>query len=68
VLGRARVGSAGACPGDIVELVAPADDLVEVYAGDALVARGEAVWVAGRWGVRVRQVLAGEGPAVESPR
>lgn len=57
VLGRARPDER-IVPGEAVELDTLAGDPVEVYAGEALVARGEAVWVGGRFGVRVRQVVA----------
>ena len=71
VLGRAR-SDERIMRGGVVELDRLSGDPVEVYADGALVARGEAVWINGRWGVRVRQVLApnpGAGAdAAGSPR
>ena len=44
--------------GCAVELDCLADDCVELYAGGRRVARGEAVTVDGKFGVRVREVFA----------
>ncbi|HAU36556.1 MAG TPA: hypothetical protein DCX07_02425 [Phycisphaerales bacterium] len=53
--GQARQIDAGC----VVELDTRHDEPVDLYAGGALLARGEAVVVDGKLAVRVRQVVAG---------
>ncbi|HOF17696.1 MAG TPA: FliM/FliN family flagellar motor switch protein [Phycisphaerae bacterium] len=53
--GQARQLDAGC----VVELDTRPDEPVELYAGGELLARGEAVVVDGKLGVRVRQIVAG---------
>lgn len=48
------------CPGSIVTLNKRPDDLVDVTAGDRLIARGEIVVVDGELGVRIVEI-PGEG-------
>jgi flagellar motor switch protein FliN len=48
-------------PGTVVELDRPAGDNLDIYANGKLVARGEAVLVGERYGIRVMEVV-GEDP------
>jgi flagellar motor switch protein FliN/FliY len=58
--------------GSVVELPKPTTDALDVYVNDRLVARGEAVMVGERYGIRISEVLsAGErvaAPAVGDGR
>jgi flagellar motor switch protein FliN len=45
--------------GSIVELDCAAEEYVELYVGGQLAARGEAVAVAGKLGVRVQEIVPG---------
>ncbi|MBN2529694.1 MAG: flagellar motor switch protein FliN [Deltaproteobacteria bacterium] len=48
-------------PGTVVELDRPAGDNLDIFANGKLVARGEAVLVGERYGIRVMEVV-GEDP------
>ncbi|MBN2717497.1 MAG: flagellar motor switch protein FliN [Deltaproteobacteria bacterium] len=48
-------------PGTVVELDRPAGDNLDIYANGKLVARGEAVLVGERYGIRIMEVV-GEDP------
>jgi flagellar motor switch protein FliN/FliY len=48
-------------PGTIVELDRPAGDKLDVMANGKLIARGEAVLVGDRYGIRIMEVV-GENP------
>lgn len=49
-------------PGSILELNKANGEPLEIYANDRLVARGEAVVVGERYGVRLTEVLVGSDP------
>lgn len=44
--------------GSVIELDAAGEEVVEIYADGRLVARGEAIDVGGRMGVRINEVIA----------
>lgn len=46
--------------GSIIELTKASGEALDIYVNDRLVARGEAVVVGERYGVRVKEVLASE--------
>jgi len=48
--------------GSIVPLDCPAEELVELRVDGHVLARGEAVVVAGKLGIRIREVAANEPP------
>ncbi len=43
--------------GSVIELDTTGEEVVEIYAGERLVARGEAIDVGGRMGVRINEVI-----------
>ena len=62
VLGQATLSERelSALPGGgVVALDRRATDPVDVYANGLLVARGQAVRMGGKWGVRVQELVAG---------
>lgn len=50
-------------PGSVLELNKANGEALDVYANDRLIARGEAVVVGERYGVRLTEVLVNEGAA-----
>jgi flagellar motor switch/type III secretory pathway protein FliN len=64
-LGRQWLWSEGVVrldAGSIIPLDCPAEELVELHVDGHVLARGEAVVVAGKLGIRIREVAA-NGPA-----
>ena len=60
VLGRSRLSASEAgemSGGDVVQLDRGAGDPLELYTGQRLVARGQAVVVGSRWGLRVTEIV-----------
>ena len=58
-LGRCRMAVAEVLrlgPGSVVELQKPVGDALDIYVNERLVARGEAVMVGERYGVRITEV------------
>ena len=45
-------------PGSTVEFTKPADEALDIYVNDRLVARGEAVVLGERYGVRITEVVS----------
>lgn len=52
---------AGLAPGSVVELNKRVGDVVDILVAGTLVARGELVSMEGRLGVRITQIVAGQG-------
>jgi flagellar motor switch protein FliN/FliY len=54
-------------PGSVVELTKDNGEPLDIYVNNRLVARGEAVVVGERYGVRLTEVLVGDGGGFGSP-
>lgn len=48
--------------GSVIELSKSSGEALDVYVNDRLVARGEAVVVGERYGIRIREILSNEQP------
>ena len=52
-------------PGSVIDMGRSPDEAVELLVGERLVARGEVVIVAGNYGVRITELVAGHQEATE---